>query len=139
MADTPDKHIKLILRTLPSGQAATVMVKKSTAEFLGWTQHFETYPQWVRRRIAEGGPGFPAYRKNDPRAQGGIPLRLGRGKNPSRNEAGLTHTFRVGSKVSTADLAELAAMTEVPFEWMERRCGTRESRDWWFQRYAAIP
>lgn len=139
MSNGSDKHVKLILRTLPSGQHAVVTVQESTADFLGWTLHFQTYDQWVRDEIAAGSRVARFSRRCEPRAKGGVPLRIGRGTNKRRNEAGLTHTFRIGSKVSIRDLAELASFTEVDWHWMERPCGSRMSREWWWDRYTAIP
>ena len=139
MADGSDKHIKLVLRTLPSGQHSIVHVKKSTADFLGWTLHFQTYSDWIDDQISMGVPMKRAYRRHEPRKIAGVPLRIGRGKNKGRNEAGLTHSFRIGSKVSITDLAELASFTEVDWHWMERPNGARMDRQWWWDRYAAIP
>ena len=133
------KHIKLVLRSLPSGQQSVICVQKATADFLGWTLHFPTYAEWADQQEALGVPVNRQYRAHEPRKQLGIPLRIGRGRNKSRNERGLTHTFRIGSKVSLADLAELASFTEVDWHWMERPCGTRMEKSWWWDRYAAIP
>lgn len=133
------EHIKLVLRSLPSGQQAVVIVKKATADFLGWTNHFPTYTEWADQQEAIGVPVNRQYRRHEPRALGGKPVRIGRGTNKSRNEAGLTHIFRVGSKVTIRDMAELASFTEVDWHWMERPCGTRMDRQWWWERYLATP
>ena len=133
------KHIKLVLRSLPSGQNSVVCVQKATAEFLGWTNHFPTYTEWVEQQRAGGNPIALSFRKHEPRTQMGKPIRIGRGKDSRRNEAGLTHTFRIGSKVSIRDLAELAHFTEVDWEWMERPNRCRETREWWSWQYATTP
>lgn len=139
MSHASDKHIKLVLRTLPSGQVSAIHVKESTAKFFGWDLHFQTYSDWVSDQIAMGVPMVRQFRKHQPRKIAGTPLRIGRGKNKRLNEAGLTNSFRINSKVSIGDLAELASFTEVNWEWMERPNGARMSRQWWFDRYQSLP
>ena len=133
------KHIKLVLRSLPSGQQSVISVQKATAEFLGWTLHFPTYAEWADQQEALGIPVNRQYRRHEPRKKLGIPIRIGRGTDMRRNEKGLTHTFRIGSKVSIRDLAELASFTEVEWQWMERPNRSRETRAWWWDQYQAIP
>ena len=139
VSNAPDKHIKLVLRALPSGQCSAIHVKKSTADFLGWTLHFQTYADWVADQIAMGVPMVRQYRAHEPRKIAGTPLRIGRGKNKRLNEAGLTNSFRINSKVSIADLAELASFTEVDWHWMERPNGSRMDRQWWWDKYQSSP
>jgi len=134
------KHIKLILRTLPSGQAATVMVKQATAEHFGWTNHFETEAEWTARRVSEGAISGFYYRGRPGRTVGGTPIRIGTTQHAGPGyEAGAAHQFRIGSKVSIADLAELAHFTDGNWEWMEDRTRRRIPRGAWLQRYSLIP
>ena len=133
------KHVDLVLRTTPKGEHAVVVVKESTAQFFGWTDHFKTQQEVLAEEVATGVRQSLYFTGTAGRTRPGVALRIGRGPNPSYNEAGLTHTFRITSRVSQADLAELAHFTQGDWHWMERRCGKRMSRDWWAQRYAAIP
>ena len=135
----PHEHVKLILRTLPSGQAATLMVKESTAEHLGWLEHYETEGEWAARRAAEGVTGPLRYRGSPGKAIGGVPLRMGFAEPVAGHPGGTSRQFRIGSKVSLADLAELAHFTEGDWHWMEDRSGRRISRERWLQRYSSIP
>ena len=133
------KHIDLVLRTTPKGEHAVVVVKEATAQFFGWTDHFKTQAQVLAEEVASGARQAVYFTGGPGHSRPGVALRIGRGTDPTRNEAGLTHTFRITSRVSQADLAELAYFTQGDWHWMERRCRKRMSRDWWLQRYAAIP
>lgn len=139
MAHASDPHVKLVLRPLPSGQLSVINVKKSTADYLGWSLHFQTYSEWVRNEQGGGRYAVLPYRAHEPRKIAGTPIRIGRGPDMNRNEPGLTHIFRIGSKVSLRDLAELASFTEVDWHWMERPNRARMSRQWWWDLYQSTP
>ena len=122
--------VQLTLWTRPGGEVVWLKCIKETAQHYGWLDaypHSEeeaTHP--FQQRVFRAMPS----RKFRPDI-GGIPLRICRGTSRHGNPAHLTNRFRVYRGCSNRLLAELAAVTNVPFGWMETMGGQRKPYDWW--------
>ena len=135
----PHHHVELILRSYPKGDYAKIWVKYETAEFFGWLDEFESYPEMVKREIAEGKRTTVRLRRKTSRRITGKECRIGRGQVMRRNEGGLTHAFRLGRLVTNRQLAELAHFTKGEWYWMEDVGGIRRTREQWLDLYARTP
>lgn len=127
-------YVQLTLHTQPSGRVVWLKCLKTTAEFYGWldayphSEELATHP--FQQRVFRGYPTTP-FRPDI----GGKSRRIYRSNSRDGYPRGQTNRFRICSQVTNRQLAELAAMTKVPFRYMESVGGARISYDRWMNAY----
>lgn len=130
-------HVRLVLFSHAGGNHSLLTCQRATAEYFGWLKHFETYADLMHREAQAGNGRVRANRiKAVNREGGGDQLFISRSPSKQGNRPRKTHSFRVNSRVSVADLAELAHFTENEWFWMEARNGVRVDRDTWLRVYS---
>lgn len=120
-----------LLRRTRSGNPICFRARTETAEFYGWSKHFESYLEGYWRDPATGTEYIKGPVLSQKKPVFGIPLVISR---PSpRSERGKTwqNTIRVTGEATIPDIAQIAAKTEVEWNWLETPCGERRSREEW--------
>lgn len=130
------QFVRLVLWTQGAGRTATVACQRATAEFFGWTNHFEDLN--LKPDYVINGRGY--YRDNKrvrgrSGAVGGTRVRICTAESRAGNPSRATYTVRLNSRATLYDQAELAHFTERPFAWMETKCGRRISKEHWEELY----
>lgn len=139
----PSPYVRLIVFTYQGDKHAIVSCQRATAEYFGWLKHYETYEDLIRRKAQEnGGRTTPVALAAAGRDPSGTQIRICRAASKNTYAPKRAHSLRVNSRVTNADLAELAAFAEGEWYWMEARNGARIDRDEWLRIYtgdAKIP
>ena len=111
-------------------------VLTATAKYYGWSDVFEP---WKPKVVSEGigytfgyDPGRRGYA-----SAGGHRLVICRDPSRNGNPRGKTNAFRVHSRCSNRDLAELAHFTKGAWNWMEGLYGQRRTKEHWLEMYEA--
>ena len=128
------QYVGLLIREYASGQQVWVKTLRATAEHFGWTDAYD-----VIGESYTAGPSTRSFitapiRRWRPDI-GGRKRRICRAESRQGYPAGQTNVIRISSKVTNADLAELARLTKGEWAWMESTCGKRRSKEEWL----AIP
>ena len=129
--------VRLVLFSHAEGKQALLTCQRSTAEHFGWLKHYETYADLVIREAqASGGRVYPSRLAAASRLFGGKRLLISRSPSKQGSTPRNTHAIRINSRVSNQDLAELAALTEGEWHWMEARNFARIDKEHWLRVYA---
>ena len=126
--------VSLVLRESPRGEQFWIRAKRSTADFYGWTNHFQEQVPG-RAKFPQPDGRYKVYPKSSNARIGGDGIRICRSDEKHGNPAGATNRIRVHSKICMRDLAELAHFTDGDWKWMEARNGQRLTRDEWEALY----
>ena len=125
---------KLVLRTRDDGSRIWLKCLTATADYYGWSDYFEP---WSPKVVSEKDgysfghdPGRKGYASS-----GGTRLRICRSRNRGGNPKGKTNCFRVHTRCTNYDLAELAHFTKPEWHWMEGFNGARKSKGQWLEMY----
>lgn len=128
---------RLKIRETRAGTVICLLARKETAEFYGWTNHFDEHIPGYYKDEATG----VAY-MNQPRL-GGSKARWGRSlvisRHPSKHSTKATYAnqFRVSSDATIADIAKIAKFTDVNWNWLQTPGGERRSREKWLAIHEA--
>jgi hypothetical protein len=125
------KYVKLLLWRPDSGADRWLIALRTTADYYGWTKHFET---WRPKSIGTSG-GYTLCRDPGRRGEmfceGGRRLRICRSPKTGGNPAGFTNQFKVSRSCTQFDIAELAYLTNEGWYWMTGLYGQRIARESW--------
>ena len=139
MSYAASEEVEFVLRTLPSGQYCTFRTRHSTAQLFGWD---EVYVDKKVQFTLEHGDRGPAYiaragsRKSRSFQRTIKFIRQLPEGSPSKTAS---HTFRLGSRVTAFDIAELAHFIKVDWHWLEGPDRRRQERAWWEAKYRRGP
>lgn len=125
-----DPYQVLTIRRQNGGRQIWIKGLRTTFAFFGWDQVYDEWePNW---HLGPNGTRFYYYGARTPRGNaGGQRLRICRSMSKDGHPRGLTNCFRIHSKASNMDLAELAHFAGPQVAWMESKCGKRvEWEDW---------
>ncbi len=135
--DSPDDFIKLTIFRDSAGRARWVRALRSTADYYGWTETFES---WIPNGSFQQD-GYTMFRRPSRDSKnhrgGGKRLRISRSPSKVGNPAGFTNQFVISNSMRLIDLAELAHFTKGDWYWMSTPSGERVSRDRWEAMYEA--
>ena len=131
------KYVKLLIGRPESGRDRWLIALRSTADYYGWTDHFEP---WCPEPVGTDGkytffvdPG----RKGEMFCESGMRLRISRSPKTSGYPAGFTNSFKVSRSCTLFDISEIAYLTQVDWHWMEGPFGERISRERWLAIHEA--
>lgn len=139
MRHAASEQVEIVLRTLPSGQYCTVSTDKGTAELFGLFNHYDKLldvleTQYGLRGYHYGARAASKKRRSTPRKATFIRVMPEDSETRTRS-----HTFRLGSKASLFDIAELAHFIEVDWHFLVGPDGRRHDRAWWEDKYLRGP
>ena len=122
---------KLLIRRTKAGNPICLQARKETAEFYGWTKHFEEFRPGEIYDPATGKVTMvnPTLAKSKTRM--GIPLVISRGSSKGGRPATYSNQFRISGEATIRDIAQVAKFTDVDWYWMETPSGERRSREKW--------
>ena len=130
-------YIKLLIWRPPSGPDRWLIALRTTADYYGWTEQFET---WSPKPVGTMG-GYTLLsdpgRRGRMYCEGGTQLRISRSPNRREKTPGMVNAFKVSNSCTMFDLAELAYLTQVDWYWMSSPRGGRLSRDEWLRLHEA--
>ena len=129
--------VRLLIRRSKAGNPICLQARKETAEFYGWTNHFEEHVEGYSRDEATGVEyiSMPSLRKG--KARFGIPLQISRKASKHSHNTTYANYFRVSGEATIADIAKVAKFTDVDWNWMETPSGERRSREKWLAIHEA--
>ena len=129
--------VRLLIRRAKSGNPICLQARKETAEFYGWTNHFEKHVEGYWKDEATGVEyiSMPLLRKG--KARFGIPLQISRKASKHSHNTTYANYFRVSGEATIADIAKVAKFTDVDWNWMETPSGERRSREKWLAIHEA--
>ena len=130
-------YVKLLLYRPPTGADRWLIALRATADYYGWTKHFEAWSPKVA--YSQGGYDFVASptRRGRMYCESGTQLRISRHPSRRGHTPGFVNAFKVSNSCTMFDLAELAYLTEVDWYWMSSPRGGRISRDEWLRMHDA--
>ena len=124
------QYVGLLIKQYATGQTKWIKCLRTTAQHYGWLDAYD-----VIGETASTPSGVREFRYMSTSRwrpdMGGRRRRIGRGPRGEGNAAGQTNVFRISSKVTNADLAELARLTKGEWAWMETTCAQRWDREKW--------
>ena len=123
-------YVGLLIRRYGSGQTVWVKCLRATAQHYGWLDAYDVIGETAS--TPSGVREFRYLSRSRWRPDlGGKRRRICRAESRQGNPAGKTNVFRISSKVTNADLAELARLTKGEWAWMETTCGQIWDREKW--------
>ena len=128
---------RLLIRRTKAGNPIVLQARKETAEFYGWTKHFERHIEGFRYDEASGVAYCNQPRLKRTRQRMGIGLTISRGSSKHSHNATYSNQFRISSEATIADIAKVAKFTDVDWHWMETPSGERRSREEWLSLHEA--
>ena len=128
---------RLIVRRTKAGSKIVLQARKETAEFYGWTNHFEEDRGAVIEDPAGGGTLMvgPVLRRSQIR--GGRSIVISRSASKQGRKSTYSNQFRISRDATIPDLAKVAKFTDVDWNWMETPAGERRSREKWLALHEA--
>ena len=133
-----DLYVTLKLGETKSGSAKTLHALRTTADYYGWTEKFES---WIGKPVESSGKyvlSRGTSRRGHPQNSGGRRLYISRSPVLTGYPAGLTNAFKVSANTALFDLAELAHFTKGDWQWMESPSHERITKARWAQRYLLV-
>jgi hypothetical protein len=123
-------YVKLLIQRNAVGGDAWLKCLRETAEFYGW---LDAYPLWTPPVYVDPHSGRRWVQDSNAVGGhfGGKRLKICRSATRHSTPRGKTNVFRISSRVTKDQLAELAALTKVPFGWMQDKAFRRLSYDDW--------
>ena len=129
--------VRLLIRRTKAGNPICLQARKETAEFYGWTNHFEKHIAGYWRDEATGVEYINQPTLTRGKARFGIPLQISRGRSKGGHSTTYANYFRVSGEATIADIAKVAKFTDVDWNWMETPSGERRSREKWLAIHEA--
>ena len=130
-------YIKLLILRPDSGPDRWLMALRTTADYYGWTKHFEP---WSPKPVGTSGRYtlmMDTGRRGRMYCESGRKHRISRDPSKNGHKPGLTNQFKVSESCTLFDLAELAYLTNEGWYWMSSPTGERISRDKWLRMHEA--
>ena len=139
MRKASHEYIDLVLRTLPSGQMATIRADNEALEFMGLRKHYSGLKEHLLELHGVAGYGYTA--RSVSRRSRGTSRKAKLIINLPEGSAQKTRTIGIelGTKVSNFDLVELAHFIECDWHFLVGPDGRRHPRDWWEAKYQKGP
>ena len=130
-------YVKLLLYRPPTGADRWLIALRTTADYYGWTQKFETWGPKIA--YSQGGYDFVASpsRRGRMYCESGRKHRISRDPSRRGHTPGLCNQFKLSNSCTLFEMAELAYLTEVNWYWMSGPTGSRISRDEWLRMHEA--
>lgn len=128
---------RLKIRETKSGNVICLLARKETAEFYGWTNHFERHIPGYYRDEATGVEYMNQPQRGRSKARFGMPIVISRHVSKSARKRTYTNQFRVSGEATITDLAQIAEFTDVDWYWMETPSGERRTREKWLSIHEA--
>ena len=124
-------YSRYLIRRTRAGNPISIRARTKTAEFYGWDKHFEKYipghyvdPETGTRYLRQAALGKDIK-------QAGYSLCISRSASKNGNPATYCNYFRITGEATIADIAKVAAHTDVEWNWLETPSGERRSREKW--------
>ena len=130
-------YSRYILRRTRAGNPITIRARTATADFYGWSNHFEKYTPDVWTDPNTGTRYITNTRLGKESKQAGFSILISRSSSRSKGLATYCNYFRISGEATIADLATVAAKTDVDWNWMETPSGERRSREKWLSLHEA--
>ena len=127
----------LLIRRTKAGNPIWLKARKETAEFYGWTKHFEPYLPGYARDEATGVEYIASPTLKRTQVRGGRSLVISRSASKSGRKATYSNQFRITSEATIPDIAKVAKFTDVDWNWMETPSGERRTREQWLSIHEA--
>ena len=127
----------LLIRRAKSGNAIWLKARKETAEFYGWTKHFEPWAPGQRYDEATGLEYIASPTLKRSQVRGGRSLVISRSASKSGRKATYSNQFRISGEATIPDIAKVAQFTDVDWNWMETPSGERRTREEWLSIHQA--
>ena len=124
-------YSRYIVRRTRAGNPIAIRARTETAQFYGWDKHFEEYisEEYVDPNTGTRYLQLPVLSKSSKAA--GISLCISRSASKNGNPATYCNYFRITGEATIADIAKVAANTDVEWNWLETPSGERRSREKW--------
>ena len=124
-------YSRYIVRRTRAGNPIAIRARTETAEFYGWHNHFEKYIPGYEVDPETGTQYLRQARLSKETKAAGISLCISRSASKHSNTATYCNYFRITGEATIADIAKVAANTDVEWNWMETPSGERRSREKW--------
>ena len=139
MRKATHEYIDLVLRTLPSGQMATIRADQEALELMGLRKHYSSLKEHLLELHGTAGYGYTARsvtrRRRGTARKAKLIIDLPEGSAQKTRTIGI----ELGAKVSNFDLVELAHFIECDWHYLVTPDGKRRSREWWEAKYQKGP
>ena len=135
--ETEPMYSRYILRRTRAGNPITIRARTKTAEFYGWDKHFEKYVPGYYLDPNTGTQYISTPELGGGKAQAGYSIQISRTASRHKGLATYCNYFRISGEATIADLATVAAKTDVDWNWMETPSGERRSREKWLAIHEA--
>ena len=122
---------RLKIRETKSGNVICLLARKETAEFYGWTNHFEKHIPGYYKDETSGVEYMNQLQLGRKKARFGRSIVISRHLSKHSRQRTYTNQFRVSGEATIADLAKIAKFTDIDWHWMETPSGERRSREKW--------
>lgn len=139
MRHAASEHVEIVLRTLPSGQHCTVGTDKATVELFGLLNHYDKLQDVLAAQYGFRGYSYAARGLAKKRGCVSKRITVIRQMPEDSETKTRSHSFRLGSKVSLFDIAELAHFIECDWHFLVGPDGRRHDRAWWEGKYQRGP
>lgn len=133
------EYTDLVVRTLPSGQMATVRVENKALELFGWAKHYDTLQQHLVSLHGINGWSHAARSQTRRKRPSGRTFKIITNLPEGSGKKTWSSSVYVGSKLSNFDIAELAHFIECDWHYLVGPDGARKPRQWWESAYQKGP
>ena len=141
LKNTPNRgdlmYSRYILRRTRAGNPICIRARTKTADFYGWSSHFEIYTPGLYTDPSTGARYVFGPELGKKKAQAGYSILISRTQSKNRGLATYCNYFRITGEATIADLAHVAAKTDIEWNWMETPSGERRSREKWLAIHEA--
>ena len=124
------QYVGLLIHQYASGQTKWIKCLRTTAQYYGWLDAYDVIGETAPTPSGAREFRFLSTSRWRPDL-GGRKRRICRAESRQGYPAGKTNSFRISSKVTNADLAELARLTKGEWAWMETTNCVRWDREKW--------
>ena len=130
-------YSRYLLRKTRRNTPITIRCRTATADFYGWSNHFEKYISDAWTDPNTGTQYLASPQLGTPSRQAGYSLCIARTADRQSNKATYCNYFRISSDATIADIAQVAKFTDVDWNWLETPSGERRSREKWIAIHEA--
>lgn len=139
MRHAASEQVEIVLRATPSGQYSTVGTDKATVQLFGLLNHYQELKDALAAQYGPRGYRYAASALSWKRQCSSRRIKVIRRMPEGSETKTRSHTFRLGSRVSGFDIAELAHFIDVDWHFLVGPDGRRHDRAWWERRYQRGP